>query len=49
MLTNCGKALGLAAVLDVIANADEARARIAYYAEWLEGWISGVSGVAAYL
>ena len=35
--------------LDVIANANGARARIAYYADRLEGWMSDVSAVAAYL
>jgi dienelactone hydrolase len=35
--------------LDVIAKADGAGGRIAYYADRLEGWVSGVSAVAAYL
>ena len=35
--------------LDVIANANGAGARIAYYAERLEGWMADVSHVAAYL
>lgn len=35
--------------LEVIANANGAGARIAYYANRLEGWISDVGAVAAYL
>lgn len=35
--------------LDAIANAGGARARIAYYAERLQSWTSGVQSVAAYL
>ncbi|UXN76144.1 dienelactone hydrolase family protein (plasmid) [Devosia sp. A8/3-2] len=35
--------------LDVIANTSGASTRIAYYADRLEGWISDVDAVAAYL
>jgi dienelactone hydrolase len=35
--------------LNVIAQADGARARIAFYAERLEDWMAGVRSVAAYL